>query len=65
MLGATQVPRRIDEQGKTYSTTADDAACSRFVIGDGIVVNLNSSFAVIVHRKSSTWCSGKSFCVAL
>ena len=49
-LGAIHIPERVDESGKTYAVTADDAAYSTFIVGDGIVVNINSSWAVRVYR---------------
>ncbi len=49
-LGATHIPRRFDENGMPYDATADDAAYATFVVGDGIVVHLNSSWAVRVYR---------------
>ncbi len=49
-IGAIHIPERVDEQGKTYAATADDAAYSTFIVGDDIVVNINSSWAVRVYR---------------
>jgi predicted dehydrogenase len=49
-FGAIHIPERVDESGKTYAVTADDAAYSTFIVGDGIVVNINSSWAVRVYR---------------
>ena len=47
----THIPTRIDEAGKSYSATADDAAYAIFELADGGVVQLNSSWAVRVNRK--------------
>jgi len=47
---ATHIPQRWDEQGKPYTATADDAAYGIFELSGGIVVSLNSSWAVRVHR---------------
>lgn len=47
---ATHIPQRWDEQGKPYAATADDAAYGIFELEGGIVVSLNSSWAVRVHR---------------
>ena len=51
--GAIHIPERVDEYGKTYKATADDAAYSMFEIDgpDGeIVVNFNSSWVTRVRR---------------
>ncbi len=49
-LGATHIPERIDEQGKQYKCTADDAAYATFELEDGIIAHFNSSWAVRVRR---------------
>jgi predicted dehydrogenase len=49
-LGATHVPERIDENGKPYAATADDAAYATFVTERGIVAHFNSSWCVRVRR---------------
>jgi len=49
-LGATHIPQRIDEQGKPYACTADDAAYSTFELAGGIIVHFNSSWCVRVYR---------------
>ncbi|MCW3119830.1 MAG: gfo/Idh/MocA family oxidoreductase [Chitinophagaceae bacterium] len=49
-MGATHIPQRIDEQGKAYTCTADDAAYATFELEDGIIANFNSSWAVRVRR---------------
>jgi predicted dehydrogenase len=49
-LGATHIPERVDEQGRRYTATADDAAYATFELEGGIVVQLNSSWAVRVRR---------------
>ncbi|ANC31369.1 1,5-anhydro-D-fructose reductase [Isoptericola dokdonensis DS-3] len=50
----THIPTRWDEQGKPYDATADDAAYGIFEIetpgGDPVVAQINSSWAVRVHR---------------
>jgi predicted dehydrogenase len=48
---ATHIPERVDEQGARYPATADDAAYGIFGLEGGAVVQLNSSWAVRVHRK--------------
>ncbi|HTN08342.1 Gfo/Idh/MocA family oxidoreductase [Agriterribacter sp.] len=49
-LGATHIPERIDEQGKLYKCTADDAAYATFELENGIIAQFNSSWAVRVRR---------------
>jgi len=48
--GATHMPRRRDEAGRPYECTADDAAYAIFEVGDGIVVQMNSSWCTRVRR---------------
>ncbi|UUZ93764.1 Gfo/Idh/MocA family oxidoreductase [Paenibacillus sp. P25] len=50
-LGVTHIPERVDEQGKPYKCTADDAAYATFLLEGGIVVQANSSWAVRVNRE--------------
>ncbi|MFI8927718.1 Gfo/Idh/MocA family protein [Streptomyces sp. NPDC053474] len=49
-LTATHVPQRWDERGKPYDATADDAAYGIFELEGGVVAQINSSWAVRVHR---------------
>jgi predicted dehydrogenase len=49
-LGATHIPERIDEQGRRYAATADDAAYAIFQIDGGVVAQINSSWCVRVYR---------------
>lgn len=49
-LAATHIPERVDEQGRTYPATADDAAYGIFELDGGIVAQLNSSWATRVFR---------------
>jgi predicted dehydrogenase len=46
----THIPQRWDEDGKPYAATADDAIYGIFELEGGVVVSLNSSWAVRVHR---------------
>jgi len=46
----THLPERVDEQGRRYPATADDAAYAIFELAGGIVAQINSSWAVRVHR---------------
>ncbi|MGC9312610.1 MAG: Gfo/Idh/MocA family protein [Sediminispirochaetaceae bacterium] len=49
-LGATHIPRRIDEAGEEYECTADDSAYAIFNLKNGIICQFNSSWAVRVRR---------------
>jgi predicted dehydrogenase len=49
-LGATHIPERVDEAGKPYEATADDAAYGIFELDGGIVAQINSSWATRVFR---------------
>ncbi|RMG21659.1 MAG: gfo/Idh/MocA family oxidoreductase [Bacteroidetes bacterium] len=49
-LGATHIPQRIDEAGKAYACTADDAAYATFELEGGIIAHFNSSWTVRVRR---------------
>jgi predicted dehydrogenase len=49
-MGATHIPRRVDERGAAYATTADDAAYATFELDGGIVAHFNSSWCVRVYR---------------
>ena len=49
-LGATHIPERIDERGKPYACTADDAAYSTFELAGGVIAHFNSSWCVRVYR---------------
>jgi predicted dehydrogenase len=49
-LGATHITERIDEQGKPYKCTADDAAYATFELEEGIIAHFNSSWTVRVRR---------------
>ncbi len=49
-LGATHIPERIDEQGKPYNCTADDAAYATFELEGGVIAHFNSSWVTRVRR---------------
>ena len=49
-IGATHIKERIDEQGKTYKCTTDDAAYASFELENGIIAHFNSSWATRVRR---------------
>ena len=46
----THIPQRVDEDGAVYAATADDAAYAIFEFESGAVAQINSSWAVRVHR---------------
>lgn len=48
--GATHVKERVDEAGKPYKCTADDAAYATFELEGGVVAHFNSSWTVRVRR---------------
>jgi predicted dehydrogenase len=49
-IGATHIPERIDESGKPYVCTADDAAYATFELEGGVIAQFNSSWTVRVRR---------------
>lgn len=49
-LGAIHVAERVDEEGRRYRSTADDAAYAILELEGGIVAQVNSSWAVRVYR---------------
>jgi predicted dehydrogenase len=49
-LGATHIPERVDEQGRTYPCTADDSAYATFELEGGVIAHFNSSWCVRVRR---------------
>lgn len=49
-VGATHIPRRIDESGNPYVCTAEDSAYSTFELEGGIIAHFNSSWTVRVRR---------------
>ncbi len=49
-LGATHIDRRFEPDGTPYQATADDAAYAIFELEDGVVVQINSSWATRVRR---------------
>src|SRR5207248_2444936 len=48
--GATHIPNRVDERGKTYSATADDAAYATFELDHDIIAHINGSWCTRVRR---------------
>ena len=49
-LGATHIPERIDEDGKPYKATTDDAAYATFQLDGNIIAHMNSSWCTRVRR---------------
>ncbi|HEX3350719.1 MAG TPA: Gfo/Idh/MocA family oxidoreductase [Acetobacteraceae bacterium] len=49
-LGATHIPKRVDEAGQTYDADADDAAYATFELEGGIIAQINSSWCTRVRR---------------
>jgi predicted dehydrogenase len=49
-MGATHIPRRVDEAGVSYDADADDAAYATFELEGGVIAQINSSWAVRVRR---------------
>jgi predicted dehydrogenase len=49
-IGTTHIPSRVDEAGRTYTATADDAAYAILELEGGIIATINSSWCVRVDR---------------
>jgi predicted dehydrogenase len=49
-LGKVDIPRRWDEQGKAYDSTAEDTAYGTFQLEGDIVAQINSSWCFRVYR---------------
>jgi predicted dehydrogenase len=49
-IGATQIPSRVDEAGKTYKATADDAAYATFELAGGVLAHINMQWTTRVYR---------------
>ncbi len=49
-MGATHIKERVDEQGKPYKCTADDAAYATFDLEGGVIAHFNSSWVTRVKR---------------
>ncbi|WP_103349808.1 Gfo/Idh/MocA family protein [Amycolatopsis sp. CA-128772] len=47
---ATHIPERVDEQGRAYQASADDAAYAVFELDGGVVAQINSSWTTRVDR---------------
>ena len=53
-FGATHLPTRVDEAGRPYACTTDDAAYAIFQLKSGVPVQMNSSWCVRVRRDTGT-----------
>jgi predicted dehydrogenase len=49
-IGATHIPERVDENGRRYRATADDAAYATFELEGGVIAQINSSWCTRVRR---------------
>ena len=49
-LGRTEIPERVDENGRRYAATADDAAYAILKLDPDLVVQVNSSWVTRVRR---------------
>jgi predicted dehydrogenase len=49
-LGARHIPARVDEDGKRYDATADDAAYATFELAGGVIAQINMSWTTRVYR---------------
>ncbi len=49
-LGATHLPKRLDEKGQPYDCTSDDACYATFETETGVICQFNSSWTVRVRR---------------
>ena len=49
-LGATHIPERVEESGRTYQADTDDAAYATFQLAGGVIAHINSSWTTRVRR---------------
>lgn len=49
-LGATHIPKRVDEKGNAYKADTDDAAYATFELEGGVIAQINSSWTTRVRR---------------
>jgi predicted dehydrogenase len=49
-IAKTHIPERVDESGKQYAASADDAVYATFELENEIIVQLNSSWCTRVNR---------------
>jgi predicted dehydrogenase len=49
-MGSTDITERVDEEGKAYRCTADDAVYALFELEGGVITQFNSSWTTRVRR---------------
>jgi predicted dehydrogenase len=49
-IGTTDIPERVDEAGKRYKATTDDAAYATFQLDGGVIAQMNMSWVTRVYR---------------
>jgi predicted dehydrogenase len=49
-MGATHIPKRVDERANAYDCTSDDACYATFELDNGVICQFNSSWTVRVRR---------------
>ena len=49
-IGTTDIPERVDEAGKRYKATTDDAAYATFQLEGGVIAQINMSWVTRVYR---------------
>ncbi|TVR31718.1 MAG: gfo/Idh/MocA family oxidoreductase [Spirochaetaceae bacterium] len=49
-VGAVTIPKRVDENGKPYDSTAEDTAWATFETEDGVFVHFNTSWQIRLRR---------------
>ncbi len=49
-IGTTHIPERVDEKGKPYACTAEDAAYATFELEGGVIAHINASWVTRVRR---------------
>lgn len=49
-LGSTDIPERVDENGKRYKATTDDTAYATFQLTGGVIAHINMSWVTRVYR---------------
>jgi predicted dehydrogenase len=49
-IGTTDIPERVDEGGKPYKATTDDAAYATFQLAGGVIAQINMSWVTRVYR---------------
>ena len=49
-IGTTHIPSRIDESGREYACTAEDAVYATFLTREGVICRFNTSWVVRVRR---------------